>query len=98
MSSVSEEIPMPLPDLERLGFVLTDEQRSIRDAMVRFAEDRLAPGAADRDKAHDFPSKLITELASLGGMAMKVSPADDGPGLDNKSYALAIEAIARSDA
>ncbi len=85
-------------DIDRFGFDITDDQREVREMMLRFAEDRLAPGAAERDKAHEFPRELIDELAALGGMGMKVAPADDGPGLDTTGYALAVEAITRGDA
>lgn len=85
-------------DIDRFGFDITDDQREVREMMLRFAEDRLAPGAAERDLTHDFPRDLIDELAALGGMGMKVSPADDGPGLDATGYALAVESITRGDA
>lgn len=85
-------------ELDRFGFDFTDDQREVRAMMLRFAEDRLAPGAAARDRSHDYPHDLIAELAALGGMAMKAAPADDGPGLDATSYALAVEAITRGDA
>lgn len=85
-------------DIDRFGFDISDDQREVRAMMLRFAEDRLAPGAAARDRTHEFPRDLINELAALGGMGMKVSPADDGPGLDATGYALAVEAITRGDA
>lgn len=87
-----------MTDLSRFGFDIDEDQREVRDLMLRFAEERLAPGAAARDRSHDFPTDLIAEFAALGGMAMKVSPEDDGPGLDTLGYALAVEAITRGDA
>lgn len=86
------------PDIERLGFDLSEEQRAIRETMARFAADRLAPGAAERDRSAEFPATLVSELAALGGMAMKTSTKDEGPGADNLAYALAVEAVARADA
>lgn len=86
------------PDLDRLGFDFNDDQRAIREAMQRFGQDRLHPGAAERDQTKTFPSDLIGELAAMGGMAMKVSSDLGGPGLDTTAYALVIEAIARADA
>ena len=41
-----------MTDLRRFGFDFTDEQRDVREMMLRFAEDRLAPGAAARDQDH----------------------------------------------
>lgn len=86
------------PDIERLGFDLSEEQRAIRETMARFAVERLAPGAAERDRSAAFPVALVSELAALGGMAMKTSTMDEGPGADNLAYALAVEAVARADA
>ena len=73
---------MTYPDLDRLGFDLSDDQRAVRETMMRFGAERLAPGAAERDKAGLFPTDVMAEFAALGGMAMKVAPEDDGPGLD----------------
>lgn len=61
-------------------------------------EEELAAGTAERDRSHEFPTDLINELAALGGMAMKTAPKDDGPGVGNLGYALAVETISRSDA
>lgn len=85
-------------ELDRFGFDFSDEHREVRTTMARFAVERLAPGAAARDRSHAFPTDLIGELAALGGMAMKVSPEDDGPGLDAMGYVLVVEAISRADA
>lgn len=85
-------------DIDLFGFPVEDHHREIREMMLRFGADRLAPGAPERDKTHAFPIELIRELAALGGMAMKVSTDDDGSGLDSFGYALAVEAIARYDA
>ncbi|NDW44885.1 acyl-CoA dehydrogenase [Ruegeria sp. PrR005] len=81
-----------------MGFDLSEEQRAIRETMARFAVERLAPGAAERDRSAEFPAALVSELAALGGMAMKTSTMDEGPGADNLAYALAVEAVARADA
>lgn len=89
---------MSYPDFDKLGFELSEDQRAVHEMMTRFAEDRLAPGAAARDQEHSFPTDLIDELAALGGMAMKVTEPDGGPGIDNLGYALAVQAVARIDA
>ncbi len=87
-----------MDEIDRFGFAISDETRALRAAMMRFGETRLLPGAAERDATKAFPAALIDELAALGAMAMKAAPEDDGPGVDNMGYALAIEAIARCDA
>jgi len=61
-----------------------------------FAERRLRPGAAERDRTGRFPLEEIRGLAELGLLAMKVSSADGGSGTDNVGYALAMQAIAEA--
>jgi alkylation response protein AidB-like acyl-CoA dehydrogenase len=85
------------PELAKFGPFVQDHHLEVRDMIMRFAEDRLAPGAQERDRTHAFPVELINELAALGGMSMKTGATDDGPGLDNIGYALSIEAISRFD-
>ena len=43
------------PDPAKFGPFVQDHHLEIRDMMMRFAEDRLAPGAQERDQAHAFP-------------------------------------------
>lgn len=88
---------MTFPDFNGFGPFVSQEQLEIREIMMRFGRERLAPGAAERDRTHAFPVELIDELGALGGMGMKVPEAQGGPGLDNVSYALSIEALARFD-
>ncbi len=81
---------------ERLSFHPTEEQLLIRDAARTFARNRLAPGAAERDRKAAYPHDLFGELAEMGLLAMKVSEQDEGSGTDNVGYVLAMEAIAEA--
>ena len=88
---------MNYPDISRLGFALSADNSEVRNMMLRFAKDELAPGAAQRDQSHQFPLAQINKLAGLGAMAMKTPIEADGPGIDNQGYALSIEALSRYD-
>lgn len=85
-----------LARLDRLGFPLTDEQREIARAVHAFATERVAPGAAERDRSGAFPSEVFEACVSLGLHAMKVSADVGGAGADNVSYALVMEAMAEA--
>ena len=85
-----------MPDVDRFGFALTEEQKLIAEAARDYATRRLAPGAGERDKSGKFPIEHVQELASLGLLAMKVSAADGGSGTDNVGYVLAMQAIAEA--
>lgn len=78
------------------GLPLTAEQRLVADTAVAFARDRVAPGAAARDREGLFPTELLAELAGLGLLGVKVSADDGGAGADCVSYVLAVEAVSRA--
>lgn len=77
--------------------ILTSEQEIIRDSMRDFAQERLAPFAAQWDKTHAFPHQAIKELAELGAMGMVVPEEWGGAGMDYMSLVLALEEIAAGD-
>ena len=78
-----------------MNFELSDEQRAIRDAFARFADERIAPRAADLDAAHEFPRELFGELAALGFFAMRYPEEVGGSGAGLTEFCLALEEIAR---
>jgi len=77
--------------------ILTDEQEMIRDSLRAFAQERLAPFAADWDRDHTFPREALNELAGLGAMGMVVPEEWGGAGMDYMSLVLALEEIAAGD-
>jgi butyryl-CoA dehydrogenase len=77
--------------------ILTQEQEMIRDSMRAFAQERLAPFAAEWDKHHTFPAQALKELGELGAMGMCVPEEWDGAGMDYMSLVLTLEEIAAGD-
>jgi len=77
--------------------ILTQEQEMIRDAMRDFAQERLAPFAAEWDRNHTFPAEALKELGELGALGMVVPTEWGGAGMDYMSLVLAIEEIAAGD-
>lgn len=77
--------------------ILSEEQTMIRDMARQFAEDQVAPNAAQWDREAQFPQEALDEMAQLGLMGMMVPPEWDGAGTDAVSYALALEEIAAGD-
>lgn len=79
--------------------MLIDENHSmIRDTAKRFAEERLVPHAAERDRNAAFPEDAITGLGELGFLGITVPTKYGGAGADYLSFALALEEIAAGDA
>ena len=74
--------------------ILTQEQEMIRDSMRAFAQERLAPFAAEWDREHTFPAEALKELGELGAMGMVVPEQWGGAGMDYMSLVLTLEEIA----
>ena len=74
--------------------LLTEEQTLIRDAARRFAQEQLAPKAAERDRSEAFPVEALREMGELGLMGMLVPTQWGGAGADHVALALALEEIA----
>mgnify|MGYP002714607030 CR=1 FL=1 len=77
--------------------MLTEEQEQIRDAARAFAQERLAPGAAERDRDSRFPRAELTEMGELGFLGMLVPEEHGGSETGTVAYALALEEIAAAD-
>lgn len=81
----------------QINFDLNETQRMIRDLARDFAEGEVAPGAADRDRTHEFPTGLVRKMGKLGLFAVPFPEQFGGAG-DTVAYALAVEEITRADA
>lgn len=77
------------------SFALSEEQELLRREVRRFAEERIAPGVAARDRTHAFPHEIIAEMGELGLLGMLVPETHGGAGFDPLAYAVAIEEVAR---
>lgn len=77
--------------------LLDDIQIQMRDAVRAFVTERLAPGAAERDRDHAFPRAELTEMGELGFLGMLVPEAYGGVEAGMVAYALALEEIAAGD-
>jgi len=81
-----------------MNFELTEEQQMIRDAAREFAQNEIAPIAAEFDHSGEFPSATIAQAGELGFMGIEVPEEFGGAGLDSLCYALVIEEISAADA
>jgi butyryl-CoA dehydrogenase len=77
--------------------MLTQDQQMIRDMARDFAQEKLAPGAAARDRSATPPLDLLREMGGLGLLGMGVPEEWGGAGADFISYVLALEEIAAAD-
>ncbi|HEX9051681.1 MAG TPA: acyl-CoA dehydrogenase [Anaeromyxobacter sp.] len=78
-----------------MDFQLTEEQRQVRDLCREFAARELQPRARRWDVEHTFPRDAVKQLGEMGLMGVAVPPEWGGAGMDNVSYAVAMEEISR---
>ncbi len=81
-----------------IDFALSEDQELLRSEVRRFAEERVRPGAAERDRQHTFPLDIFKEMAEMGLFGMLVPEEYGGIAADTLSYLLVIEELARVDA
>lgn len=79
-------------------FPLSDEHKMIRDAARDFAQNEVAPVAAQFDESGEFPRETIKKMGAMGFMGIEVPEQYGGAGMDTLAYVLALEEIARADA
>lgn len=77
--------------------LLSDLQTQIRDMARSFAQERLLPGAAQRDRHSRFPREELSAMGELGFLGMLVPEDYGGSDTGAVAYALAIEEIAAGD-
>src|ERR1700760_4713958 len=63
-----------------LSFAFTDEQDQFRQAVARFARERVAPGYRERSAASTYPIDLHRELAALGVLGIGLPEKFGGSG------------------
>jgi butyryl-CoA dehydrogenase len=77
-----------------MNFELTEEQKLVQQTARDFATNEVAPKAKELDAEGRWPKELVDQLGELGMMGVAVPEAYGGAGMDNVSYALAMEEIA----
>ncbi|MER9165003.1 isovaleryl-CoA dehydrogenase [Mesorhizobium sp. M0715] len=81
-----------------LSFGHDEEIEALRDLVRRFAQDRIAPVAADIDRSNEFPAHLWGELGALGLLGVTADPDFGGSGMGYLAHVIAVEEISRASA
>ncbi|MGB1209707.1 MAG: acyl-CoA dehydrogenase family protein, partial [Paracoccaceae bacterium] len=64
-----------------MNFALGDDIEALREMTHRWAQDRVAPMAAEIDKSNQFPMELWKEMGDLGLLGVTVEEEYGGVGL-----------------
>ena len=79
-------------------FPFTEEHEMIRQAARDFAQNEIAPIAAEFDESGEFPYETIMKMGEMGFMGIEVPAEYGGAGMDTLAYVLALEEISKADA
>ncbi|HXQ83083.1 MAG TPA: isovaleryl-CoA dehydrogenase [Xanthobacteraceae bacterium] len=82
--------------LPGLDFDLGSDIVMLRDTVVDFAQDKIAPQAAEIDRANSFPRELWPQLGALGLLGITVEEEWGGSGLGYLAHCVAMEEISRA--
>ena len=81
-----------------MNLTLSKEHEMIRQAAREFAQNEIAPVAANFDESGEFPYDTVKKMGRLGLMGIEVPEEYGGAGLDTIAYVLAMEEICKVDA
>ncbi len=79
-----------------MDFALSESQLMIQQVARDFAQNELAPLAADLDRESRFPHEIIEKMAELDLFALPFSEEYGGTGDGYLPYAIAVEEISRA--
>ncbi|MHB2021981.1 MAG: acyl-CoA dehydrogenase family protein [Mycobacteriales bacterium] len=80
-----------------MDFRLSVEHEALRASVEKFAQEVVAPVAADYDRRAEFPYELIRKMGELGLFGLPFPEEYGGMGGDFLALCLAIEELARAD-
>ena len=78
-----------------MNFALGDEIEALRQTVHRWAQDRLAPIAAEIDKSNKMPAELWREMGELGLLGITVEEEFGGVNMGYLAHTVAVEEVAR---
>ena len=81
-----------------LNFALGEEIDALREMVFRFAQDELAPIAAEIDRSNEFPMPMWRKMGELGLLGITAEPEYGGSGMGYLAHVVAIEEISRASA
>ena len=81
-----------------MNFGLGEDVDALREMVHRFAQEKIAPIAAEIDRSNEFPAWLWAELGGLGLLGVTADPEYGGSGMGYLAQVVAIEEISRASA
>jgi len=86
-----------MTDMNDLPY-FTEEHYQVRELVRDFAEAEIRPVAGELDREHKFHWENVKKMQELGFLGIPWDPDLGGTGMDDISYIIAVEELARVDA
>src|SRR3984885_5927815 len=95
-----EQAPLTMPSnrYPMLDFDLGAEIDQLRDTVRGFADDEIAPRAAEIDRSDVFPRDLWPKMGALGLHGITVEEEYGGSGMGYLAHVVAMEEVSRGSA
>lgn len=81
-----------------MEFDLGEDVSALREQVHRWAQERVAPLAAEIDQSNQFPAHLWREMGDLGLLGLTVDEEFGGAGMSYLAHTVAVEEVARASA
>ena len=78
--------------------MLNEDLTLLRDTVRRFAEETIAPRAAEIDHSNQFPQELWLALGDMGLLGLTVPESDGGAGMGYLAHVVVMEELSRASA
>src|SRR5947209_18223693 len=96
-TTVERRVQMPsATDLYNIDYLLSEEERMVRDTVRQFVRGRVLPVIGEHFEAGTFPRNLIPTIAELGLLGMHIQGYDCA-GLSSVCYGLACQELEAGD-
>jgi isovaleryl-CoA dehydrogenase len=89
---------MPANQLPAFDFGLGEQAEMLRDSVRSFADDEIAPRAADIDRENEFPMDLWRKMGALGILGITVEEEYGGAGMGYLEHCVVMEEVSRASA
>ncbi|MBX3097756.1 MAG: acyl-CoA dehydrogenase family protein, partial [Fimbriimonadaceae bacterium] len=80
-----------------MDFGLTAEHQQIREASYHFGQQKIVPGLAERDRAHESDAKTLKDMGEGGMLGLGIPAKYGGTDTDYISLGIACEELERAD-
>jgi alkylation response protein AidB-like acyl-CoA dehydrogenase len=80
-----------------MDFLLSEEQKSLQEAIRNFSQKEIAPLVKEFDEKGEWPAVLTKKLAELGLLGIIIPPEFSGCGYTYVDYVIILEEISKVD-